>query len=453
MTNPAPPRRERSPLTLSLGFGHLMRIKRDQLAFYADMRARHGDVVRLRLGPYRSWLLFHPDDVEAVLVHQWQSFIRFEKLTQVVAQWTGTNMLLAEGDAWRARRRKVLPAFARQRLPDYGAKAVLHTRRLGEAWAERADDRGEVTIETDAAMARLTLDIAADTFFSSPPPPDGDVIEAAIQTLSETAFRESTAPLVLPDWLPLAAKRRKRRAIGVMDEFVCRLVDARLAEAEGDRGDLLSMLAEQHAGDRTAIRNDAMSLLIAGHETSGAVLGWTAHCLVQSPLWRERLCAELGAVLQGAAPRPEDLPRLPVLRAVIMEVLRLYPPAYALFLRRATCDVAMPGFNIRKGDLVQITPFALHRDPRWFTEPDRFDPDRFLAGEAALPKAYVPFGNGPRICIGQGFGMMEVCLVVASLLQRWVPVAGPAVVIPEPRFSLRPRGGLAITWRQAGRAT
>ncbi len=444
-------RRGRRAPTLTLGLGHLMRINRDQLAFYAEMRARHGDAVRLRLGPYRSWLLFHPDDVETVLVHQWQSFIRFEKLTQVVAQWTGANMLLAEGEAWRARRRKVLPAFARPRLPDYGAKAVRHAHRLCDAWAARAGAEGEVTIETDAAMARLTLDIAADTFFSSPPPPDGDVIEAAIQTLSETAFRESTAPLVLPDWLPLPAKRRKRRAMGVMDAFVCRLVDARLAEAEGDRGDLLSMLAEQHAGDRTAIRNDAMSLLIAGHETSGALLGWAAHCLVRSPEWRARLEGELAAVLHGAPPRPEDLPRLPVLRAVIMEVLRLYPPAYALFLRRATRDVAMPGFTIRKGDLVQITPYALHRDPRWFAEPERFDPARFLESGAALPKAYLPFGNGPRICIGQGFGMMEVCLVVASLLQRWVPVAGPAEVVPEPRFSLRPRGGLPITWQRAGR--
>lgn len=451
MTSHAQPRRERSPLTLSLGLGHLMRIKRDQLAFYGDMRARHGDVVRLRLGPYRSWLLFHPDDVEAVLVQQWKSFIRFEKLTQVVAQWTGANMLLAEGEEWRARRRKVLPAFARQRLPDYGAKAVLHTHRLCDTWAEHADPSGNITIETDAAMARLTLDIAADTFFSSPPPPDGDVIEEAIQTLSETAFRESTAPLVLPGWLPLAAKRSKRWAMGVMDDFICRLVDARLAEPLGDRGDLLSMLAEQHAGDRIAIRNDAMSLLIAGHETSGAVLGWTAHCLLNSPAWRERLCGELDTVLQGAAPRPEDLPRLPLLRAVIMEVLRLYPPAYALFLRRATCDAAMPGFTIRKGDLVQITPFAMHRDPRWFPEPERFDPARFLDSEATLPKAYLPFGNGPRICIGQGFGMMEVCLVVASLLQRWVPVAGPAGVVPEPRFSLRPRGGLAISWREVGR--
>lgn len=449
MTRDVQPRRASSPLTLSFGLGHLMRIKRDQLAFYADMRARHGDVVRLRLGPYRSWLLFNPDDVEAVLVHHWQSFIRFEKLTHVVAQWTGENMLLAEGDEWRARRRKVLPAFARQRLSNYGAKAVLHTQRLCDAWAARTDARGEVTIETDAAMARLTLDIAADTFFSSPPPADGDVIEAAIQILSETAFHESTAPLVMPDWLPLAAKRRKRWAMRALDTFVGQLVDRRLAEAEGDRGDLLSMLAEQHAGDRTAIRNDTMSLLIAGHETSGALLGWTAHCLVRSPKWREHLTSELDAVLHGATPRPEDLPLLPVLRAVIMEVLRLYPPAYALFLRRATRDVTMPGFTIRKGDLVQITPYALHRDPRWFPQPERFDPARFLGSDAAPPKAYLPFGNGPRICIGQGFGMMEVCLVIASLLQRWVPIAGRAEAVPEPRFSLRPRGGLAIRWRPA----
>ncbi|MCW2389595.1 cytochrome P450 [Sphingobium sp. B11D3B] len=439
----------RHPRTLTLGLGFLLRIKRDQLAFYDHMKSSYGDAVPLRLGPYRSWLLFHPDHVEQVLTKQWQCFVRFEKLTRVVAQWTGDNMLLAEGDAWRERRRKVLPAFQTRRLPAYCAKAVEHARLLCDRLAKQADKDGLVRIDTDAIMARLTLDIASSTFFASAPPVNGEEVERAIQILSDTAFRESTSPFTLPEWLPLAAKRRKRWAMQVMDELVGDLVDARLRQDDEDHGDLLSMLIEQHEGDRQAVRNDAMSLLIAGHETSGALLSWIFHCLARSPDWLESLTSELAAALNGRKPVADDLASLPILRAVVEEVLRLYPPAYSLFLRRAVQDVAMDGFTIRKGDLVQITPYALHRDQRWFAEPTRFDPTRFLK-EASWPRyAYLPFGNGPRVCIGQSFGMMEACLVTATLLQRWVPSETHGIVTPAPKFSLRPSGGLQMTWRAA----
>lgn len=370
------------PRSWLFGLEYLLRIKHDQLAFYDEMKEQFGDAVRLPLGPYRSWLLFHPDHVEQVLTKRWQSFIRFEKLTKVVAQWTGDNMLLAEGEAWRERRRKVLPVFQTKRLPAYCAKSVEHARRLREHLAEQADAQGQVRIDTDAVMARLTLDIASGVFFASEPPPNGAEIEAAIQVLSDTAFRESTSPVVLPDWLPLAAKRRKHWAMAVMDRLVGDLVDARLKDGQSDHGDLISVLVQQHEGDGQAVRNDAMSLLIAGHETSGALLSWTFHCLARSPQWLAAVIEEIERTLAGRLPDAADLTSLAVLRAVIEEVLRLYPPAYSLFLRRAVEDVALDGFTIRKGDLVQITPFTMHRDPRWFAEPLTFDPGRFLKDPA-----------------------------------------------------------------------
>jgi len=436
------------PFTPVLGLDHLLRIRRDQLAFYDRMKTRHGDAVRLRLGPYRSWLLFAPDLVEQVLALQWQSFIRFEKLTRVIGQWTGESMLTAEGEAWRDRRRKVLPAFKTARLSGYGEKAVENAGRFCDG-LDRSGTGGTVTFDTDAAMARLTLDIAAATLFDSEPPPDGDKIERAIQILSTTAFRESTSLFTLPDWLPFPAKQRKRWAMGVIDGLVTSLVRRRLADADWDRGDLLSILIAQHGREEKAIRDDTMSLLIAGHETTGALLGWTFFSLVESPSWRDRLLREIQTALGGRRPSAQDLLAMPILRAVVEEVLRLYPPAYSLFLRRAVEDVDLGSFTIARGDLVQITPFILRRDGRWFPKAAQFDPSRFLEPPTWPRYAYLPFGAGPRVCVGQNVGLMETCLIVATILQRWQPVGVAGTVIPDPKFSLRPRNGLPMTWQRA----
>lgn len=435
------------PSPLLLGVDHLMRIKRHQLTFYAEMRAAHGDAVRLRLGPYRSWLLFHPDHIEALLTRQWASFIRFRKLTDVVRQWNGDSLLLAEGEEWRARRRKVMPAFQTKRLPAYGAMAVRETMVLADHLRAEADGP-TMHFDTDAVMARLTLDIATRTLFGAAPRANGDEIERAIQVLSETAFRESTAPVTLPDWLPLPAKRAKIWAMGVMKDLVRGLVDDRIARgAAGDQTDLLATLIEEHAGNATEVQNDVMSLLIAGHETSGALLGWLFACLATEPDWAARAMDELSTVLQGRAPTPNDVPNLPVIRALVSETLRLYPPAYSLFLRQAEEPVDLLGLPIRKGDLVQIVPYMTQRDPRFFKNPERFDPARFLGAPDWPQYAYLPFGAGPRVCIGQNFGLLEATLVTATLLQRMVPEPMDAMPVPLPRFSLRPAGGLPMRWR------
>ena len=241
-----PHRVDSQPAPWLLGIDHLMRIRQDQLGFYAGMREAHGDIVRLRLGPYRSHLLFHPDHVEALLTRQWASFIRFRKLTKVVHQWNGDSVLLAEGEEWRTRRRKVMPAFQTKRLPAYGAMAVHQTGKLCDDLASRASG-GRIRFDTDAVMARLTLDIATRTLFGAAPRDNGDEIERAIQVLSATAFSESTSPFLLPDWLPLPAKRRKLWAMHVMDDLVCGLVRERMGPRQQRRPGRSARLADRAA--------------------------------------------------------------------------------------------------------------------------------------------------------------------------------------------------------------
>jgi cytochrome P450 len=423
------------------GLQHLLRLRTDQLAFYRDMQGRHGDTARLRLGPWHNWLLFHPDAVEAVLATHAASFVRFEPVMRILAQWNGESLLVSEGERWRGRRRKVLAAFATRRLPGYGRRIVDRTLALRDAW----EAAGAPVIDTDREMAALTLGIAADTLFGEVLGDQAKEIGPAVAVLSDVAFRESTSPLVLPDWLPLVAKVRKRQAIATMDALVSGIVAARMAAPPGDRGDLLSMLIEAET-DPVAIRNEVMTLLIAGHETSGALISWASDLLARHPDELARVQAELDHALGGGPPSAEDLERLPLLRAVVAEALRLYPPAYGLFPRRALEDVGAGGLTIRKGDLVQLIPFITQRDHRWFEAPDSFRPDRFLNAPQWPRYAYFPFGAGPRVCIGQSFGLLEACLVLATLLQRLSPEPASVQAIPEAKFSLRPKGGLPQRW-------
>jgi enediyne biosynthesis protein E7 len=434
-----------------LGIDHLLRIRGDQLAFYCEMRDRHGDVVRLQLGPHRAWMLFHPFHIEAVLTREWGAFIRFERLMRVLRQWNGDSLLLAEGPEWRERRRKVMPAFQTRRMPAYGAMVVEHARALTGCWRKQLDRQDCITVDIDAAMARLTLDIAAATLFGAEPLANGDELAAAVQVLSDTAFHESTVPWALPGWLPLPSKRRKRWAMHVLDGTVRGLVERRLQSLrrapDRDDGDLLSMLVQQHAGDANAIRNDSVSLLIAGHETTGALLSWLLACLARYPDQLRLVQAELRTVLRGRPPAISDLRALPCLAAAMGETLRLYPPAYALFMRRAQRAVTIGEVRIGPGDNVLIAPYALHRDARWFEAPETFAPQRFRGPPTWPQYAYLPFGAGPRVCVGESFAMMEACLAAATILQSFEPL--PLTAMPEPsaKFSLRPRGGLAMAWR------
>lgn len=232
-----------------------------------------------------------------------------------------------------------------------------------------------------------------------------------------------------------------------MEEFVTGLVSTALQQPAGKGAHLISSLIEHHEGRAHAIRDDAMSLLIAGHETSGALLTWAFAILAAFPVWLERTIDEVDTVLGSERPQASDLERLPTIMAILQETLRLYPPAYTLFLREALRDVDIQGHQVRRGDLVQVIPYITQRDDRFFENAERFDPARFMDAADWPPYAYLPFGAGPRVCIGQNFGLMETGLVMATVLQRMVPDACDRLPKPMARFSLRPAGGLVLKWR------
>jgi cytochrome P450 len=258
-----------------------------------------------------------------------------------------------------------------------------------------------------------------------------------------------------PDWLPFAWQRRKRWAMKLLDDFICGIIRQRRASGE-DRGDLLSMLLlavdeEGEGGGMTdeQARSEAMTLLLAGHDTTAAGLTWIFYLLAQHPEVESRVIDELEQVLGGRPPTAADVPRLAYTERVIKEALRLYPPAIAVVARQAAADVEIGGYLIPKGSIVRAFSYILQHDARWFPDPERFDPERFAPGNVEkIPQfAYFPFGGGPRVCVGNTFAMMEMTLVTATILQRCrlnlSPTQGPVELLQS--MSLRPRGGLQMT--------
>jgi len=414
----------RGPSSLLLGADTLLKIRHDQLGFYADMQAQFGDVVPLRLGPYRSWLLFHPNQIEIVLASKADQFIRFERMMNVLRQWNGESLFIAEGQSWHNRRRKVLPAFAQKKMPGY--EKVF--QKVALDWvshlSKKADKCGCIYLDADETFAQIALDIALRTLFGGGFSDTMQEVSRHIKVLSEVAFRESASPL-------------KKAAMSFMRMLVRELVDKRMKGPEGD--DLLQVLIETHAGDKIEICDDAMSLLIAGHETSGAALSWIFALLADHPNHLQRC--------QGEIQNKNDVQDMALLNAVIEEALRLFPPGYTLFLRQAVEDVDIAGVPVKKGDLLQIIPYMTGRDSRFFEDPNAFRPERFLNKPTWPFFANIPFSAGPRACTGHKFALKEVSIIAAELLRAFHPRLEEGFPVPEPRFSLRPKNCLSMIWQ------
>lgn len=445
------------------GFSEMAKMKRDLLGYHEDLQRRFGDLVRVRVGPYHIWNLYHPDLVREQLVVRARSFQKFRRVRQVFRQWNGDSLLLTEGETWLRQRRLVQPAFAPKRFGAYADVMVERTEHLADEWLRRADgDRGH-QLEVTQAMTDLTLEIIARTMFGADISGQTAEIGEAVAALSEIALHELQAPFLTPDWLPSAEKRRKRWAMKFLDETVWRLVREGRGAA-GDRGDLLSMLllavdeegTEQSQLTDVEVRNESMTLLLAGHDTTAAALTWAWYLLACHPVVVQRIQAEVDEAV-GNSQRPltaRDLERLGFTERVVKESLRIYPPAPGVFLREATEDVDIGGYTVPRGDLVQPISWVVHHDARWFPDPWKFDPDRWLPERAEDVPAYawLPFGAGPRVCVGQGFALLEMTLVIATLLRRFDVSLAPGQGQPELQMhmSLRPRGGLRIRWTTRG---
>jgi cytochrome P450 len=393
---------------------------------------------------WNTFLLSHPDLIETVLVTNHRNFVKHRFFWRHVTAIFGNGLLTSHGARWVQQRKLIQPAFHRDRINGYGAVMVECTERMLDTW------RDGQTRDLHADMMRVTMEIVVRTLFG------GDVNEedavavsdAFNVTIEQIAVR-FRRPFKIPDWVPLPENRRFNRAIRELDRLIYGFIRERRASPGGN--DVLSTLvaARDESGEAMSdeqIRDEAITLFLAGHETTALALSWTWYLLSQHPETLAKLQEELDAVLEGRPPAAEDVPRLEYTNRVVLESMRLYPPAYG-FGREAVEDCEIGGYHVPKGSTVHMFPWIVHRDERWYPDPLRFDPDRWKNDFAkTLPAfAYLPFGGGPRRCIGNSFAMMEAVLLVAAIAQRFtLTLAEGHVVEPFASITLRPKYGMKM---------
>jgi cytochrome P450 len=424
--------------------GHLADFRRDRLAFLLRTAREFGDVVSLRLGPHRIILLSHPSLIEEVLVTQARHFTKHFAL-RINPLVLGKGLLTSEGDLWLRQRRLIQPAFQRTRMAHYGSCMPAYTNRLVDSW----QDGGARDIVPE--MMLLTLQIAAKILFDAEVTDEARAVGEALTLLQESFLSRFNSLVPPPLWLPVPANLRLRRAVRRLDEILYGFIRRR-RQSDEDRGDLLSLLLHaRDEDDRTGmtdrqVRDEAMTLFLAGHETTALSLSWAWFLLAAHPEAEKRLHAEVDDVLAGRVATVEDLQRLRFTEAVILEAMRLYPPAYVIG-REAIHECEVAGYRVSRGTTILMSQWVVHRDSRFFGSPEMFLPERWLGDEAKqLPKyAYFPFGGGPRLCIGNNLAMMEAVLVLATLTQRIRFMLRPGKTVePWPTFTLRPRNGVPV---------
>ena len=426
--------------------GNLAEFGRDPLAFLTSCAREHGDVAGIRLGGWPARVISHPDLAEQVLVTHNRSFTKHRFFFRHVDALFGDGLLTAEGDSWLRHRRLAQPAFHRDRIAAYAGDMVALAEETAGSWT--AGDTRDIHHE----MMQLTLRIVVRTLFAIDAPRDVAALGAAFDVAVQEIAVRFRRPFRIPDAVPTPGNLRYRRALGRLDGFI-RGIIAERRRAGGDRGDLLSMLMAARDEDGSAmsdrhLRDEAVTLFLAGHETTALALSWTWMLLSLHPEADARLAGELRSVLDGRAPAVDDLPRLRYTQAVVEESLRLYPPAWVIG-REAVAPCAIGGQEMPAGTTVFISPWVMHRDRRFFEHPEVFRPERWLDTErrSRLPRhAYLPFGAGPRLCIGNSFAMTEAILLLASLARRFRPTLRDGQPIaPFPTITLRPAGPMWMT--------
>lgn len=432
-------------------FGNMTALQRDPLRFNPQVTSQLGHVVRVRAFPgIYLYLVTHPKDVEHVLQTNQHNYRKPDLFFKPVSLLAGKGILTSEGDFWLHQRRLIQPAFHRSKLATLADLMAQSAQSAAENLSARA--KQSVTIDAANEMMRLTLKVVSVALFSTDISGDADRLGHAVRdTFEHVSYRMNHA-LSLPESVPTRRNRRFKEAKRLLDEMVFGLINER-RRTEEDNGDLLSMLLaarDEDTGERMSdeqLRDEVMTLILAGHETTGAALTWTWYLLSQNAEARSKLHAELDQVLSGRAPGLDDLDRLPYTRMVFAESMRLYPPAWGL-PREAIADDTLGGYHIPAGSLVNLSQWVTHRHPDFWEKPEQFDPERFTPerSEGRPRFAYFPFGGGARQCIGNNFALMEAQLALATLAQRLTLdlVPGHPVEL-DPTFTLRPRHGMLMT--------
>ncbi len=434
-----------------------------------------GEAVFLKLGPYRATLVRHPDLIKRVFIDNADNYSKQTRGYEKAKIALGQGLVTSEGSLWQRQRRIATPAFSRQRVTGFAGTMVSVTAGMLDDW--RAPARAGTPIDVFAEMMRVTLHIAVETLLGVGPSEALNRVSAAVSEVLERTNDIITNPLSPPLWVPLPKYRRFKKSLGVLNEFVYGTITekrrisglgSRVPGAEnasmlsspvtrdpepGTRSPtLLSMLMEARDEDGgagmsdTQLRDEAVTILIAGHETTANALSWAMHLLGQHPAVQELVHEEVAGVLRGVSPTADDVGKMPLVRAVIDETMRLYPPAWMLG-RSARKDDTLGEFAVQGGHFVLVSPYITHRHPGLWDKPTEFDPTRFLDGRSErLPKfAYLPFGGGQRFCIGSHFASMQSSLMLASIVQRYrlKPMHGHQVK-PYAMITLRPKWGIRM---------
>lgn len=421
------------------GLRNVRRFARDPLAFLREQVDRHGDLVSMRMLGEEWLLVSHPEHIETLVVKHARVMGR-DAFTTVLQRVLGLGLLTSDGELWKRQRKLMAQAFTPRRIHEYAGAMVRVTDAEIAGW--RDGDR----VDLHAEMSRVTMAIAADVLFgASVAPRDVDVVREALEVITEFLGQSPEAVFGVPEWVPTPRNRRVARAVGAIDALVYDIIRRRRGGEQRD--DLLGTLlaAQDDEGLRMSdqqLRDEVITLFLAGHETTALALTYTFYLLSKHPDVERRLFAEIDSVLRGRLPSAEDVPALPYLDRVLKESMRLFPPAWTIG-RAALEDVDLRGHRIAKGTQILISQWVVHRDPRWFPNPEGFDPDRWLPERSAgLPRyAYFPFGGGPRVCIGNHFAMMEAALALATVVQRH-----RIELLPGQRLALAP----SVTLRHKG---
>lgn len=432
---------------------YLPSIRKNAPVFLHETAAGFGDLVNLSIPTRKVVFINHPDGIKHVLQDNNKNYnkntIQFSSLRKI----TGNGLLTSDGSFWFRQRRLEQPVFSRQRLQALDQVIIPATNKMLEHWDRCAANSQPV--DMDSEMMRLTLEIVGKALFSIDLSAETAEITRAVMTALDHLVQQMQNPFSPPDWIPTARNCSFRKALTLLDRAVYSLIDER--KRSGDTGDdMLGVLLngrDVETGEpmtRSQVRDEVLTLLIAGHETVASALTWTWLLLDQNPTVKEQLIDHVSNTLHGKVPVSADLGALEPVGRAFSEALRLYPPAW-LITRKAIADDVILGYAIPSGTLVIISPYTIHRHAAFWSAPERFDPSRFEPGaENARPRyAYIPFGGGPRLCIGSGFAQVEAVLIMTMVLQRFDLALAPGYApVIDALVTLRPHGGLPMIPRK-----
>jgi cytochrome P450 len=417
-------------------------LNNNPLEYFTGIAREYGDIAGLRILNFKTIFINHPDLIEEVLVMNARKYTK-GRVLRANRHVFGEGLLTSEGDFWLRQRRLSQPAFHRARIASYAATMVEYAQRMLDGW--RSGEKRDVHRE----MLRLTLQIVGKTLFDADVERDAQGVGKSLELLLEIGanFRRT---IFVPHWLPTPANLQVKREVAQIEKIIYRIIRERRASGR-DAGDLLSMLlaAQDEDGSRMTdkqLRDETITLFLAGHETTASTLSWTWWLLAQNPIAEAKLHAELDVVLGDRAPTIDDLPKLVYAGHVITESLRLYPAAWGL-ARLAVEDHEIAGYPVTKGMGITMAQWVVHRDPRWYDAPTEFRPERWENDLLKrLPRfAYFPFGGGPRQCVGNTFALMEATLILATIARKFrLRLVADHPVVPLASITLRPRHGVRV---------